>query len=66
MQMLVQEIESMFQSQRHCFVRPDDLKRVWPSMTEQQRERLVSEFARDHGWRIFTYSRVFGAMFIRD
>jgi hypothetical protein len=66
MQMLVEEIESMFKSQKHCFVRPDDLRRAWPSMTEQDRERVVGEFAREHGWRIFTYSRVFGAMFVRD
>jgi hypothetical protein len=65
MQMLVQEIESMFESQKHCFVRPDDLKRAWPAMAEEDRERAINEFAREHGWRVFTYSRVFGAMFVR-
>ena len=65
MQALVQQIESTLEIEKHCFVRPDELKRVWPSVAEQTREEVVRDFAREHGWRVFTYSRVLGAMFVR-
>lgn len=64
MQMLVQEIESALENHRHFFLRPDDIKHLWPSASEQQREQSVRDFAREHGWRIFTYSRALGAMFV--
>jgi hypothetical protein len=64
MQMLVQEIESALENHRHFFLRPDDLKRLWPSGSEQEREDTVRDFAREHGWRIFSYSRALGAMFV--
>ena len=66
MQVLVQQIQSALETQKHCFVRPDELKRVWPSLADQDREHIVREFAREHGWRIFTYSRALGAMFVRE
>lgn len=66
MQTLVQQIASALDTQKHCFVRPEELKRVWPSIGEEEREDLVRHFARKHGWRIFTYSRVLGAMFVRE
>lgn len=62
--MLVQEIESALENHRHFFLRPDDIKHLWPSASEQQREQSVRDFAREHGWRIFTYSRALGAMFV--
>jgi len=66
MQALAEQIRSTFESQKHCFVRPDELKRVWPSLTEEEREHFVREFAHENGWRIFTYSRVLGAMFVAE
>ena len=66
MQLLVQRIESALLNERQCFVRPDELKRVWPNLSDEDRENVVREFARENGWRIFTYSRVLGAMFVRD
>ena len=66
MQMLVQKIESTLKTEEHCFVRPDDLRRVWPSVGEPNREDVVRQFAEEHGWRIFTYSRILGAMFVRN
>jgi len=64
MQALAERIKSTFETQKHCFVRPDELKRVWPSLSDDDREQVVREFARENGWRIFTYSRVLGAMFV--
>jgi hypothetical protein len=64
MQMLVQEIESALENHRHFFLRPDDLRQLWPSASEQEREKNVRDFAREHGWRIFTYSRAIGAMIV--
>lgn len=66
MQLLEEEIESALQSQRQYFVRPDELRRVWPAMHDDEREQVVRQFAQEHGWRIFTYSRILGAMFVRD
>lgn len=66
MHILAQQISSALETQRHCFVRPEELKRVWPSLGEEERESVVRDFAREHGWRIFTYSRVLGAMFVRE
>ena len=66
MQMLVQEIAAALETQTHHFVRPSELKRVWPSVPDERRERIVRDFAREHGLRIFTYSRALGAMFVRD
>jgi hypothetical protein len=66
MQTLAREIESALQTQKCCFVRPEELQRVWPSVGAEHREHIVREFARDHGWRIFSYSRMLGAMFVRD
>jgi hypothetical protein len=65
MQMLVQQIEEMIQTQKCCFVRPDELRRVWSSVRDDQREQIVREFAHEHGWRIFSYNAVLGAMFVR-
>jgi hypothetical protein len=66
MQALAEQIKSAFATQKHCFVRPDELRRVWPSLSEDEREQVVREFARENGWRIFTYSRVLGAMFVAE
>jgi hypothetical protein len=64
MQALAEQIRSTFETQRHCFVRPEELKRIWPTLHDEDREQIVREFARENGWRIFTYSRVLGAMFV--
>lgn len=64
MEILVQHIESVLQSQKHCFVRPEELYRVWPDIPDEQRESVVREFAHRHGWRIFSYGRALGAMFV--
>jgi hypothetical protein len=64
MDALVQRITSTLETQKQCFVRPDELKRVWPSLTDDDREDAVREFARENGWRIFSYNRVLGAMFV--
>jgi hypothetical protein len=66
MEILVERIEAAIQTEKHCFVRPEELTRTWPSLGESEREQAVREFARQHGWKIFTYSRVLGAMFVRD
>ena len=66
MQTLVQRISSTLQTEKQCFVRPDELKRIWPAVIDEQREEMVREFARENGWRIFTYSRVLGAMFVSE
>ena len=63
-QALVQRINSTLQTEKQCFVRPDELKRVWPSLADEHRENVVREFAEANGWRIFTYSRILGAMFV--
>lgn len=64
MQVLAEQIRSAFATQKHYFVRPDELRRVWPSLSDEEREQRVGEFARENGWRVFTYSRVLGAMFV--
>ena len=61
---LVQRIKTTLETERQCFVRPEELKRVWPSLDDEHREPLVREFAQENGFRIFTYSRVLGAMFV--
>ena len=66
MHFLAQRIESALETEKQCFIRPDELKRVWPNFSDDQRHEVVVEFAREHGWRIFTYSRILGAMFVRD
>jgi hypothetical protein len=66
MQVLVQQIQSALETEKHCFVRPEELKRVWPSLRDDDREQVVREFARENGWRVFTYSRVLGAMFVSE
>jgi len=66
MQTLVQRIESGIEKEKVCFVRPDELHRVWPEFTEFERETVVRSFAHKHGWRVFTYSRALGAMFVRE
>ena len=66
MQTLALEIESALQTQKCCFVRPEELKRIWPSVGAEDREHIVREFAREHGWRIFSYNRTLGAMFVRE
>jgi hypothetical protein len=65
MQVLVLRIKSALETEAHCFVRPEELKRVWPSLNDREREQTVRKFASDNGWRIFTYNRVLGAMFVR-
>ena len=66
MHFLAQRIELALQTEKQCFIRPDELKQVWPGLSEEQRENTVREFAREYGWQIFTYSRILGAMFVRD
>ena len=66
MQLLSQEIESALQIEKHCFVRPEQLERVWPQVGGDRLEKMVRDFAREHHWRIFYYSRALGAMFVRD
>jgi hypothetical protein len=66
MQLLAQRIESVLQDERQCFIRPEQLHRVWPQIDDGQREQAVRDFAHEHGWRIFNYSRVLGAMFVRE
>ena len=66
MHFLAQRIELALQTEKQCFIRPDELKQVWPGFSDKQREDTVREFAREHGWQIFTYSRILGAMFVRD
>ncbi len=63
---LVHQIESALQSGKDCFVRPQELQRVWPAVADEERENIVRGFAREHGWRVFTSNRVLGAMFVRD
>lgn len=63
-QALVQRIRSTLEIEKRCFVRPDELQRVWPSVDDEQREPLVREFARENGFQIYNYSRVLGAMFV--
>jgi hypothetical protein len=63
-QTLVQRIKETLERERQCFIRPEELKRVWPSIDDEERERRVREFAEENGFRIFTYSRVLGAMFV--
>ena len=64
MDALVQRIKATLETERQCFVRPDELKRVWPCLDDEHREPIVREFAQENGFRIFTYSRVLGAMFV--
>jgi hypothetical protein len=64
MQMLVQQIESTLQTEKHCFIRPDELQRVWPHVNDYDRETAVRVFAREHGWSVFTYARGLGAMIV--
>jgi len=66
MQMLVEHIETTLQARKDCFVRPQELQRVWPEIPDEQREGIVRDFARQHGWRIFTYSRALCSMFVRE
>lgn len=66
MEILVHQIKSVLEKEKHCFVRPDQLHRVWPGIGDDERETTVRKFAREHGWQIFTYSRALGAMFVRD
>jgi hypothetical protein len=66
MEILVQQIKSALATQKECFVRPEELKRVWRSIADEKREHIVRKFATEHGWRIFTYNRVLGAMFVRN
>ena len=65
MELLAQQIGSILADEKYCFVRPDQLHRVWPDLGEAERENVVRHFADEHGWRIFTYSRVLGAMVVR-
>ena len=64
MKLLADEIGKSLQSAKHCFIRPAELERVWPQLPADERERIVREFARQHGWHVFTYSRALGAMFV--
>jgi hypothetical protein len=66
MQMLVQQIESTLQVEKACFVRPWELERVWPAIPDEERQNIVRDFAGKHGWRIFSYNRNLGAMFVQD
>lgn len=66
MELLTQKIESTLQGASHCLVRPEELQRVWPNVPGERREQVVREFAHEHGWRVFSYNRALGAMFVRD
>ena len=66
MEQLVQQVESALQTQTYCFVRPDELQRVWPHVDETHREQVVREFAHQHGWRVFSYNRGVGAMIVAE
>ena len=66
MELLVQHVESALKTQRHCFVRPEELQRVWPHVGEAHREEVVREFAQQHGWRVFSYNRGVGAMIVAE
>ena len=63
---LVEQIESVLQKEKQCLVGSDDLRRVWPYIADQDRERIVCDFAKEHGWRILTYNRVVGAILVRE
>jgi hypothetical protein len=65
-ELLIQKIESTLQAQSHCLVRPEELERVWSNLPMDEREDRVREFAHEHGWRVFSYGRALGAMFVRD
>jgi hypothetical protein len=66
MELLTQKIESTLQTQSHCLVGPEELERVWPNLQMDQREDVVRKFAHERGWRVFSYNRALGAMFVRD
>lgn len=66
MELLLSDIQSKINADGRCFVRYSELVRVWPGLNEYDRESAVHAFAREHGWRVFAYSRALGAMFVAE
>ena len=49
----------------HCAVDGQELARVWPS-DGVTRQRLVEQFATEHGWTVYHYKDGFGAIFAKS
>jgi hypothetical protein len=61
--LLERTISSRLERQYFCLVPEYELLRVWPA--EEDRLRKVEQFATERHWRLFSYIKGRGAIFIR-
>jgi len=49
----------------HCAIYEEELQRVWP-LEEENRQRKIAQFARDHGFRLSFYKHGLCAIFVKE
>ena len=65
MRILAQQIANELTKAKHCAIYEPDLSRVWPR-NGIRREALVTQFAKQNGWRVRFYKDGFCAIFAKD
>jgi hypothetical protein len=61
--MLEETISDRLKRKLLCLVPEEELRRVWPELEDQLSE--VERFAADRQWRVFSYIKGRGAIFVR-
>jgi hypothetical protein len=65
MRKLLQQIKRELKTSNHCAIYEEELNRVWPD-GGNQRERLIAQFAENHGLRLRFYSNGLCAIFDKE
>jgi hypothetical protein len=64
MKRLAATISKELEAAKHCAVYNTELARVWP-IDGMKRQRLVEQFAKEHGWTVGYYKDGFVAIFTK-
>ena len=62
MQRLARYVTKELKTANHCAVYQEELNRVWPRDGEK-RANAITQFAKQHGWRVRFYKDGFCAIF---